>query len=81
MEKGNRQRNWVFVTNSDFQIPISLQPNVVDIRYFKLYPVRLNIQSLKYQTFTLSGCKEIGLQKLMLVTKTTDYTEVGDISI
>ena len=31
------QRNWVFVTNSDFLIPISLQPNVVDLRYFKLW--------------------------------------------
>ena len=30
------QRNWVFATNYDFQIPISLRPNVVDLRYFKL---------------------------------------------
>ena len=33
-------------------------------------PVRLNIQSLKYQTFTLSGCKDIGKQKLKRVAKT-----------
>jgi len=33
-------------------------------------PVTLNIQSLKYQTFTLSGCKDIGIQKLMFVAKT-----------
>ena len=26
-----------FDTNSDFLIPISLQPNVVDLRYFKLW--------------------------------------------
>ena len=32
-------------------------------------PVRLNIQSLKYQTFTLSGCKDIGIQQLMFVAK------------
>ena len=31
------QRNWVFATNSDFQISISLQPNVVDLTYFKLW--------------------------------------------
>ena len=31
------QRNWVFVTNYDFLISISLQPNAVDLRYFKLW--------------------------------------------
>ena len=30
------QRNWVFATNSDFLIPISLRPDVVDLRYFKV---------------------------------------------
>ena len=30
------QRNWAFAINSDFIIPISLQPYVVDPRYFKL---------------------------------------------
>ena len=29
------QINWVFATSSRFLIPISLQPNVVDLRYFK----------------------------------------------
>ena len=30
------KRNWVFVTNSDdFLIPVSLQPDVEDHRYFK----------------------------------------------
>ena len=32
-----RERNWVFATKSDFLIPISLKPNVVDHRYFKLW--------------------------------------------
>ena len=32
-------------------------------------PVRLNIQSLKYQTFTLSGCKDIGMRKFKFVAK------------
>ena len=31
-----RERNWVFATNSDFWNLISLKPNVVDRRYFKL---------------------------------------------
>ena len=31
------QRNWVFATNFDFLIPISLQPNDIDLRYFKLW--------------------------------------------
>ena len=30
------QRNSVLVTNSDFLIPISFQPNFADHRYFKL---------------------------------------------
>ena len=30
------KRNWVFVTNSDFLIP-SFQPNIIDLRYFKLW--------------------------------------------
>ena len=31
------QRSWVFATNTDFLNPISLQPNVVDPRRFKLW--------------------------------------------
>ena len=31
------ERNWVFATNSDFLITISLEPNVADLRYFKLW--------------------------------------------
>ena len=30
-------RNWVFATNSDFLIPISLDSNVVNLWYFKLW--------------------------------------------
>ena len=30
------ERNWVFATNSEFIIPISLEPNVVNLWYFKL---------------------------------------------
>ena len=31
------ERNWVFATNFDFIILIYLQPNVEDLRYFKLW--------------------------------------------
>ena len=41
------QRNSVFAKNSDFQIPISFLPNVLDLIYFKL-GILLD-QSLKYQ--------------------------------
>ena len=34
MTKKFCKRNWVFVTNSDFLISISLRPNFVDLRYF-----------------------------------------------
>ena len=35
--KVRKKRNWVFATNSNFPIVITLQPNVVDLRYFKLW--------------------------------------------
>ena len=30
------ERNWVFATNSDLTIAISLQPDVLNLWYFKL---------------------------------------------
>jgi len=45
------QRNWVFVTYSDFPISISLQHNVGDLRNFKLRSIN---NSMKYQRFTPS---------------------------
>ena len=53
--KKNSQKSWVFDTNSDFLIPISLQPNVVDLRYFKLWILLhqiilvWNIKSIQHQ--------------------------------
>ena len=41
------KRNWVFATNSDYLIPISLKTNGVDLRYFKLNFFRSNNLSLK----------------------------------
>ena len=52
----NIQKNWV--TNSDFLIPISLQPNVVDMNC-----IRSNNLDLKYYMLKLSGCKNIGIRK------------------
>ena len=52
---------WGFVTNSNFRIPISLQPAGVDVWYFKLSLFDLTefIYSLKYQGSTTLGCKYI----------------------
>ena len=46
-------RNWVLATNSDFLIPISLNPNIVNLRYFN---IRVLLDQIKYQRFTPSGC-------------------------
>ena len=38
MDTGSgKEKNWVVATNSDFLITISLEPNVTDLRYFKLW--------------------------------------------
>ena len=62
------QRNWVFVTNSTFLISISLLPNVVDLWYFRLWNL-----SLKYQRFTSSDCKDIGIRQFEFVKKKTQF--------
>ena len=61
-------RNWVFATNSDFLIPISLQPDGVNLQYFKLSSNR--IHSLKYQRSPTLNCKDIGIRKSGFVAKT-----------
>ena len=61
-------RKWVFTTNSNFCIPLSLQLDVVDTWYFKLWFL-LDL-SLKYQMFRSSGCNDIRISKLEFVTKT-----------
>ena len=61
------QRNWVFGTNSDLIIPISLQPNVVDLRSFKLWILLhqiilvWNIKSLKHQFSKIWGSENLSL--------------------
>ena len=65
------ERNWIFATNSDFLITISLKPNVVDLRYFKLWIflnqiIRVwNIKGLQQRVLKILGFKYlILLQKL-----------------
>ena len=65
------QRNWVFVTNSAFLNPISLEPNVVDLRYFKLWILLIqiirvwNIEGLQHWVLKILGFKYlILLQRL-----------------
>ena len=53
--------------NTDFRIPISLQPNVVDPGYVKLWIPNL---SLKYKRFTPSGCKDIEFSKFEFAANT-----------
>ena len=55
----------MFATNSDFLIPIYVQPNVFDLRHFK----RSNSLSLKYHRFTPSGSKDIGIRKFEFVKR------------
>ena len=49
---------------------ISLQLNVVDIRYLAMNSVRSINLNLNYLRFTLSGSKDIGIRKFDFVAKT-----------
>jgi len=67
------ERNWVFAAISNFLTPISLQHNVVDLRYIKLWILFHQIKSnlsLKYERFTPTGCKDIWIIKSEFVVKT-----------
>ena len=57
--------NWAFSTNSDFLIPIILQPSVVDRSkiFLTMNYVGSILLGLKYQRFTPLGCKDIGIRK------------------
>ena len=50
------QRNWVFATNSNFLIHLSLQPDVVNLCYFKLRSPKM-------------GCKYICIKLRVFVNK------------
>ena len=45
------KRSWIFATNSNIKTPISLEPNVVNLWYLKLWCNR--IHSLKYLKFKI----------------------------
>ena len=65
------QRNWVFATNSVFVKPISLQPNGVDLRYFKLWIMldeRILVWNIKGVHHQVE--KNIVIRKSEFVTKT-----------
>jgi len=66
------QRNWVLATNSDFLIPISFEPYIINLWYFKLIFSNLSNRShsLKCQMSTPLDYKDIGIRKLEFVTKT-----------
>ena len=58
-------------TNSDFLIPISLQPNVVDLRYFKLSILlgqKISVWNIKVGK--PSGCTDMRIRKFEFVAKT-----------
>ena len=69
--KAETQRNWVFATNSYFQIPVSLQPFDLNLWYFKLRLFDLtefiiwNIYGLRHWVF-----RDIGIWKVEFVVKT-----------
>ena len=63
------ERNWVFATNSDFLASISLRPDVVDLRYSKIWTLFDQIVIVWNQRFTTSGCKDIGIRKFEFEAK------------
>ena len=50
--------NWVFGTNSNYLIPLSLLPDGAKWNFWNK-----RIHSLKYQRFTTLGCKGIGIRR------------------
>ena len=66
LDKGNE-----FLQQTLTVSPLYLEPDVVDLWYFKLWMNEwLNSLSLKYHRFTASGCKDIEIGKFELVAKT-----------
>ena len=65
------ERSWVFLSNSNFLIPISLQTDSVNLSYSKFRPcnltefIFLNIKGLR-----ASGFKDKGIRKPEFVAKT-----------
>ena len=73
-----------FVTISIFSIPISLQPDGVNLFYFKHSFLSDRIHSLKYLRSTILSCKDIGIRKSELRAKTKFllcFTEIWHVFI
>ena len=49
-----QKRIWIFTTNSYFHIPISLQPDVVNLCYYKLKDIRIRKSEFVVKTKNLS---------------------------
>ena len=63
-------RNWVFATNFDFLIPISLQHNLVNLRYFKLYEIcQINKSKFEISKVYTSSCTDIWTRKFQFGIK------------
>ena len=65
------ERNWVFVTNSDFLITMSFEPNVSDLRYFKLWILLdqiiwvWNIKGLQHRVLKILRFKYLTLFQIL----------------
>jgi len=69
------ERSWVLATSSDFLIPLSFEPYVVNLWYFKLVIFDYNSShSLKCQLSTTLDCKDIGIRKSEFVTRLNSFT-------
>ena len=58
--------DWVFATNADLPIPISLQPNVVNLEYLKLWillELAGNIKGLTCQVAKIKGLEILSLRQ------------------
>ena len=62
------QKNWVLITNFDFIIPIFLQPNVADLRFYMNY--EKNNLKIEISSFTEAGCKDKRIRKFDVVART-----------
>ena len=62
------ERNWVFATNSDVLIPISLQHNSVNLRNFKLW-ILLGSNNLSLKLYTIILCLKIEIRTFEFVAK------------
>ena len=70
-----KERNWVFATNSNLLIPISLQADGANLWYFKLILIlSISINSLKYLRSTTLAYKDIKIRKPEFMAKKLLYS-------